>query len=133
MENTKVRLDKYLWSIRLFKTRAMAAEACDKNKVSFNGKPVKASRMVKIGDEYDIKTADKKWVIRVTALLDHRVAYAEAVKHYLDLTPADANPEKKFQSPAFYTGKRMSKTGKPTRKQQQELDEFLDQWSDPEA
>jgi ribosome-associated heat shock protein Hsp15 len=55
MEKEKLRLDKYLWAIRLFKTRSQAADACDNNKVKFNGDNVKAARPVKVGDEYDRK------------------------------------------------------------------------------
>ncbi len=59
MEN--LRLDKYLWSIRLFKTRAQAADACDKGKVKYNGISAKSSKNVGIGDEYEVKTEAKKW------------------------------------------------------------------------
>ena len=55
----KIRLDKYLWSIRLFKTRTEAAEACDKGKVKFNGIAAKAARNVSVGDEYEVKTEAK--------------------------------------------------------------------------
>lgn len=51
----KLRLDKYLWAIRLFKTRSMAATACDSGKVKFDGSQAKASRNVSIGDEYEVK------------------------------------------------------------------------------
>lgn len=51
MEKEKLRLDKYLWAIRLFKTRSQASEACDNNKVKLNGENVKASKTVKPGDE----------------------------------------------------------------------------------
>ena len=51
MEKEKIRLDKYLWAIRLFKTRSQAAEACDKGKVKQNRENVKAYRVVKVGDE----------------------------------------------------------------------------------
>ena len=76
----KLRLDKYLWAIRLFKTRTQAAEACDSGKVKQNGTGVKASKNVSIGDEYEIKTEAKNWVIKVPALLSNRVAYAESIK-----------------------------------------------------
>jgi len=50
MEKEKLRIDKYLWAIRLFKTRTMAAEACDKGRVKSNGENVKASKNINIGD-----------------------------------------------------------------------------------
>lgn len=121
----KLRLDKYLWSIRLFKTRTMAAAACDTGKVKQNGTTIKASKNVVIGDEYEIKTEAKKWVIKVTALLHNRVAYPEAVKYYIDLTPQQEIEHMQFQAASFHTGKRKSKIGRPTKKQRRELDDFL--------
>jgi ribosome-associated heat shock protein Hsp15 len=120
----KVRIDKYLWAIRLFKTRGLAAEALDKGRVKLNGVSVKASRSVVVGDEYEIRTEARKWVIKVTALLENRVAYPEAIKHYEDLTPPEELERIQFQAASFYTGKRLSKTGRPTKKDRRDLDEF---------
>ena len=121
----KLRLDKYLWCIRLFKTRTLAAAACDTSKVKQNGTNVKAAKTVNIGDEYEIKTEAKKWVIKVTLLLHNRVAYSEAVNYYIDLTPAVEIESLQFQAASFHTGKRPSKIGRPTKKQRREMDEFL--------
>jgi ribosome-associated heat shock protein Hsp15 len=121
----KIRLDKYLWSIRLFKTRTEAAEACDKGKVKFNGVAAKASRNVSVGDEYEVKTDAKRWRIKVADLLDHRVQYAQAITYYIDITPAEEIERLQFQSASFNTGKRQSKIGRPTKKDRRELDDFL--------
>src|SRR6187402_2214224 len=75
MEKEKLRIDKYLWAIRLFKTRSQAGDACDKGKVKLNGVSIKASRIVAIGDEYEAKTEARKWVVKVTGLLHSRVQY----------------------------------------------------------
>ena len=122
----KLRLDKYLWSIRLFKTRTLAAAACDTGKVKQAGAAVKAAKNVAIGDEYEIKTEAKKWVVKVTGLLYNRVAYSEAVKYYIDLTPAEEIDRLQFQSASFFTGKRPSKVGRPTKKQRREMDGFFE-------
>lgn len=124
MQPEKLRLDKYLWSIRLFKTRSLAAEACDKNKVKYNGNPAKPSKTVSVGDEYEVKTEAKKWVIKVTGLLHTRQQYTEAIKYYLDITPEEELDRLQFQAAAFHTGKRLSKVGRPTKKQQRDLDTF---------
>ncbi|HEY8399249.1 MAG TPA: RNA-binding S4 domain-containing protein [Flavihumibacter sp.] len=124
MEKEKLRLDKYLWAIRLFKTRGLAAEALDKGRVKMNGNSVKASRNVSVGDEYEVKTESRKWVIRVTGLLDKRVAYTEAIKHYEDLTPPEELQRIQYQAASFHTGKRLSKLGRPTKKERRDLDEF---------
>ncbi|HVX27035.1 MAG TPA: RNA-binding S4 domain-containing protein [Parafilimonas sp.] len=122
----KLRIDKYLWSIRIFKTRSLAAEACDKGRVKLNGVAVKASKNVNVGDEYDIKSEERKWVIKVVDLLDHRVQYAEAIKFYIDLTPAEENERMEMQTSSFHTGKRLSKIGRPTKKQRRDLEDFME-------
>ncbi len=122
----KLRLDKYLWSIRLFKTRSLASEACEKGKVKLNGTSVKAAKAVNVGDEYEVKTEARKWVIKVLGLLDHRVPYSEAIKHYIDLTPAEEIDQSGFQPESFNTGKRLSKMGRPSKKQRRNMEGFMD-------
>ncbi len=121
----KLRLDKYLWAIRLFKTRTLAATACESGKVKQNGTSVKAAKNVSIGDEYEVKTEARKWVIKVTGLLMNRAAYSEAIKHYLDITPKEEQETLQFHAPSFHTGKRLSKTGRPSKKQRREMDQFF--------
>ena len=125
-EKEKLRLDKYLWAIRLFKTRSLATAACDGGKVRFEGSQVKPSKQVHVGDEYEVKTEAKRWRIKVTELLHSRVAYTEAIKYYIDITPAEELERLQFQSSSFHTGKRLSKIGRPTKKQRRDLDEFFD-------
>lgn len=124
-EKEKLRIDKYLWAIRLFKTRTAAAVACDKGRIKMNGEAVKASRVVKIGDMYEIKTEDKKWTIKVTGLLFKRVQYSEAIKYYEDLTPPEEKERIAHQSASFFSGKRLSKIGRPTKKERRDLDDFI--------
>ena len=126
MENEKIRLDKYLWAIRLFKTRSAAAIACDKGRVKLNGEAVKASRNVKISDIYEVKTEEKRWTIKVTGLLPKRVQYKEAIHFYEDLTPPEETERIAFQSASFFSGKRLSKIGRPTKKERRDLDDFTD-------
>jgi len=121
----KLRLDKYLWSIRLFKTRSQAADACDKGRVKYNGDAAKAAKHISIGDEYEVKTEDRRWRIKVTGLLDHRVQYSEAVNFYIDITPAEEIERLQYQASSFNTGKRQSKIGRPTKKDRRELGDFM--------
>ncbi len=125
MEKEKLRLDKYLWAIRLFKTRSQAGDACDKGKVKMNGNTVKASKHIAVGEEFEVKTEAKKWVIKVTGLLHNRMQYSEAIGFYQDITPAEELERIKFQAAVFHTGKRMSKVGRPTKKNKRDLDEFM--------
>lgn len=130
-EKEKLRIDKYLWAIRLFKTRAQAADACDAGKVKLNDMPVKPSKTVTVGDEYHVKTEARRWRVKVTALLNSRVAYPEAIKHYTDITPPEELDKVDFQAASFHTGKRLSKVGRPTKKQRRELDGFMDEDEKP--
>ena len=126
MVKEKIRLDKYLWSIRLFKTRTLAAAACDSGKVKFNDSQAKAAKSVSIGDEYEVKTEAKRWRIKVTGLLEKRVAAAEAIKYYIDITPAEELKRLQYQAASFHTGKRQSKIGRPTKKERRDLDDFYE-------
>jgi ribosome-associated heat shock protein Hsp15 len=123
----KLRIDKYLWAIRLFKTRSQAGDACDKGKVKLGGDSVKASRIVAIGDEYEVKTEGKKWLIKVSGLLQSRVQYAEAIKFYTDITPPEELDRIKFEAATFQTGKRQSKIGRPTKRERRDLGGFMEQ------
>ncbi len=129
----RLRLDKYLWAIRIFKTRTQAADACDKGKVKMLDNSVKASRTVHIGDEFEIKTETKKWVIKVAALLDHRLQYADAILYYIDITPNEETEQLQYLPSSFHTGKRQSKIGRPTKKQRRGLDDFLGESSHSET
>jgi len=122
----KLRIDKYLWAIRLFKTRTQASDACDGGKVKYQGNNVKASKAVNIGEEYEVKTEAKKWIVKVAGLLDHRVQYSEAVNFYIDLSPAEDAERLKFDTESFHTGKRLSKIGRPSKKQRRNLEDHLD-------
>ena len=131
MEKEKLRLDKYLWAIRLFKTRSQAGDACDKGKIKFMGSNAKSSKAVQVGDEYEVKTETKRWVIKVNGLLYKRVQYSEAINFYSDITPAEELDRIKFQAAVFHTGKRMSKQGRPTKKDKRDIDGFMDTPSAP--
>jgi len=124
----KLRLDKYLWSIRLFKTRSLASAACESGKVKFDGSQAKPAKQVHVGDVYDVRTEGRLWRIQVTGLLHNRMAYTEAIKYYTDITPAEELERIKlqYQASSFHTGKRLSKVGRPTKKERRDLDGFMD-------
>ena len=125
-DKEKLRIDKYLWAIRLFKTRTDATVACDKGKIKHNGTQVKAARQVHTGDEYEVKTEAKRWRIKVAGLLYKRVTHSEAIKFYIDITPAEEIERLQYQAASFHTGKRQSKIGRPTKKDRRDLNDFLD-------
>lgn len=130
-EKEKLRIDKYLWAIRIFKTRTLAADACNSGKVKHEGINIKPAKAVFVGEKFEIKTEHKKWVIEVASLLHTRMNHEEAIKHYIDITPEetiDKTHPKAFGSSAFVfnTGKRQSKQGRPTKKQKRNLDDLFE-------
>ena len=121
----KIRIDKFLWCIRLFKTRSQSTLACDSGKVKQHGVSIKASKQVAVGDEYEIKTEAKRWRIKVTELLHRRVNLELSLNYYIDITPSEELQRLQFQAASFHTGKRQSKIGRPTKKERRDLDDFL--------
>jgi ribosome-associated heat shock protein Hsp15 len=120
----KLRTDKYLWDIRLFKTRALATRACGQGKVRLAGKAVKAAKPVAVGDTYSVRTGGRERLVKVRALPSRRVSAAEAQDYYEDLTPVTPSPVK--QAAAFYPTGRLPGSGRPTKKQRRDLDDFMD-------
>jgi ribosome-associated heat shock protein Hsp15 len=126
MMSEKLRLDKYLWAIRLFKTRSQAAFACEQGRVKQNGTSVKASKNIVLGEKYEIKTEHKKWQIEVSGLLYERKQFSEAINFYIDLTPEEEKQRIELSQFVFQTGKRQSKVGRPTKKTRRDLGDYLD-------
>ena len=85
----KLRIDKYLWSIRLFKTRSLATDACRAGRVKKEGTNIKPSHEVKIGEVYLVSKTIEKRTIKVIELLTSRVDAKKAVLAYADLTPPE--------------------------------------------
>ncbi|MBL7748214.1 MAG: RNA-binding S4 domain-containing protein [Chitinophagaceae bacterium] len=125
-DKEKLRLDKYLWAIRLFKTRSLATTACNSGKVKYQEEQAKPGKNVHLGDIYDVRTEGKRWRIKVTGLLQTRVKYEEAIKNYMDITPEEEKERLQYQAASFHTGKRPSKIGRPTKKERRDLDEFFE-------
>lgn len=125
----KIRIDKYLWAIRIFKTRSLASEACKAGKVKLNGNNVKPAALVKIGDLYHIQKGIERKQILVKDLLERRVDAKTAAAYYEDLTPVEETYTYKtaFHAPLL---KRDRGTGRPTKKDRREIDELKEDWFD---
>jgi ribosome-associated heat shock protein Hsp15 len=119
-----VRIDKFLWAVRLCKSRRLATEACDAGKIQADGRAVKPSHSVKIGEIITAMTGEIQKTIKVVALLDKRVGAKLVGQFVEDLTPAseyNKPREKSFQPFAF----RPKGSGRPTKKERRRIDEFL--------
>lgn len=86
---------------------------------------MKAAKAVQLMDEYEIKTDAGKKIIQVVGIIENRVAYPEAIKQYVDKTPEEEKQKSERLASSFYTGKRLSKVGRPTKQQRRNLDDFL--------
>jgi ribosome-associated heat shock protein Hsp15 len=128
-ESGKLRIDKYLWAIRAFKTRSIATEACKAGRVKMEGQSLKPSHVVKPGEVYTLQKGGFKKVIGVLALLGRRVDAKTAVTFYEDLTPEE---ESQAYKSAFYapTLSRDRGAGRPTKKDRREIDELQEGWFD---
>ncbi len=126
-ETEKLRIDKYLWAIRVFKTRSLATEACKAGRVKLNGQSIKPSAIVKIGDTYHIQKGIEKKVVLVTGLLDKRVDAKTAVNFYEDRTPVEETYGYKVMNQAPIL-KRDRGTGRPTKKDRREIDDLQNDW-----
>lgn len=121
--SNKVRIDKYLWAIRLFKTRSLAASFCSSGKIQCHGISVKASYAVKVGDQFSIRM-DKELtrVVEVLEVIALRKSF-EQIKHtYKDLTKW---PEKKDILPSAFLLRSEDKNHRPTKKKRRAMDNFL--------
>jgi ribosome-associated heat shock protein Hsp15 len=118
-------MDKWLWSVRLYKSRSLAASACSSGKVQVDGHPVKPSRCVKVGETIVAGTGEITRTVKVKGLLEKRVG-AKLVGEFLeDLTPAaeyEKPREKQVSPPPFL---RPKGSGRPTKKERRSLNPFL--------
>ncbi len=118
-----VRIDKYLWSVRLFKTRTLAAEACERHRVLVNDMEVKPSRNIKIGDRLTVKKPPIVYTYDVIGLIDKRQS-APLVKNYItDTTPQD-ELEKAESSRMTAFVQRDRGAGRPTKKERRDIDKL---------
>lgn len=124
-EAEKLRVDKYLWAIRIFKTRSLATEACKAGRVKLNGQNIKPSAIVKIGDVYQISKGVERKVLEVVDFSYNRTDAKIAVTKYKDLTPVEETHAFKsvFHAPTL---KRDRGTGRPTKRDRRETDGLLE-------
>lgn len=120
---TEVRIDKWMWAVRLFKTRSLAAEACKKGKVLIQNVQVKASRNVKVGDVISIKRNPVVFSFKVLALSENRMN-AKLVPGFMEnVTTPDQLQLLELARIAGQTGRDRG-TGRPTKKDRREIDDF---------
>ena len=126
---TKVRLDKWLWAVRIFKSRTMTTDACKGNKVKVNGIAAKPSFHLSIDDQIEVKKNGFNFTFKAKSLIDKRVSAVLAVPCYDDLTPSEELNKYKD----WYVGKvgvevRDKGDGRPTKRDRRDIDDFKDSY-----
>jgi ribosome-associated heat shock protein Hsp15 len=124
MRPLQIRIDKWLWSVRLFKTRSMATDACNAGKVKMNGSPIKPSKEVKTDEVYKIKLGQLDKTVQVTDAPKSRVGAALVPNFYLDLTPEEEyNRVKSLRTTFEY---REHGEGRPTKRDRRQIEYLKD-------
>lgn len=122
----KVRIDKWLWSIRIFKSRTIATDAVKAGRVRVAGVSVKPSFQIAEGEVVTVKKDGFNFQFRAIQLIEKRVGAAIAVTCYEDVTPQEERDKYLawFQNSAPTTEKRDRGAGRPTKKDRREMDDF---------
>ena len=123
----KVRIDKWLWSVRIFKSRTISSEACKSNKVKINEEAIKPSTSVEVGNLVEVRKNGFIFNYKVLKLIEKRVSATLAQPCYEDLTPAEELNKYK----AWYVGKAQAEkrekgAGRPTKRERRDIDKYKD-------
>lgn len=121
---TDVRMDKWLWSVRLFKTRGLAIAACDNGRVKLSGQTVKPSRTLRVGDVITVAGAELTKTVKVLQLIDKRVGAREVPGIMEDLTPQEDYVRARERRELDGFTPRPQGTGRPSKKDRRALEEF---------
>ncbi len=119
-----MRLDKFLWSVRYYKTRSLAADACKKNRIKVNGESAKASRDIIPGDEIQVRKDQINLSFKVIQVPQNRIGAKLLTLHILDTTPKEEYEALEIRklSQDYY---REKGEGRPTKKDRRDLDDYV--------
>ena len=121
----EIRLDKYLWAVRIFKTRSDAADAVRNNKVTVNGSYAKPSREVKLGDVIAVRKQQVTYIYKVLDLVSSRQPAKNVPLYCLDITPQEELAKLNVPRETIFVFRDRG-TGRPTKKERRELDSLMD-------
>jgi ribosome-associated heat shock protein Hsp15 len=122
-ETSDIRIDKFLWAVRLFKTRSIAADACKKGRIIINNVQVKSSRIAAINEILIVKKLPVIYTYRITGIPGNRIS-AKLVGNFIeDLTSEEEKLKLKITEIASF-GYRQKGTGRPTKKERRIIDKF---------
>ena len=122
-EITPVRIDKFLWSVRIYKTRSIASEACRRGRIIINSIQVKPSRSVFKDEIITVKKLPVIYIYRIVEPIENRVSAKLVSKYIEDLTPEEEKIKLDLRHAGF-TSYREKGAGRPTKKERRNLDRF---------
>ncbi|MBN2665582.1 MAG: RNA-binding S4 domain-containing protein [Bacteroidales bacterium] len=129
-EISSVRIDKFLWSVRLYKTRSQASDECRKGRVIINNIQVKPSRIVEGNEIITVRKPPVTYTYRVIKPIENRVSAKLASNFIEDLTPEQEKIKLEISHSAF-PGFRQKGLGRPTKKERRNLNRFIDDHDSP--
>ena len=121
---SEARIDKWMWAVRIFKTRTIAAEACKKGRISINGALAKAARMVKPGDVIQVRKPPVTYSFKVLQAIENRVGAKLVPEVMENITSPEQFELLEMSKISGFVG-RARGTGRPTKKERRELDDFV--------
>lgn len=121
----EVRLDKYLWAVRVFRTRSDAAEAIRNNRVSVNGAYAKPSREVKAGDTITVRRTMITYTYRVVALVSNRLPAKDVPQFCANITPQSELDKLNMPHETIFMFRERG-TGRPTKKERRDIDTMME-------
>ncbi|MDP4184551.1 MAG: S4 domain-containing protein [Bacteroidota bacterium] len=120
-----IRIDKWLWAVRLYKTRSIASEACSKGHVTIDGMPVKPSRLIKVNEVFQVRRPPIKRSYRILQLASNRMAASLVPNFMEDITPAEELKIIEMQKKVVWF-ERDRGAGRPTKKERRDIDSLRD-------
>ncbi|WP_297195169.1 RNA-binding S4 domain-containing protein [uncultured Porphyromonas sp.] len=121
----EVRVDKWLWAVRVFKTRSIATEACKKGRISIAGVTVKPSRTIRVGEVVTVRKPPIEYSFRVVQLLGSRVGAKRVAEFMENVTPREQYELLELQRVSGFVD-RAKGLGRPTKKDRRDLDQFAE-------
>jgi ribosome-associated heat shock protein Hsp15 len=127
--NSSARIDKWLWAVRIYKTRSIAAEACKKGHIVVGDRTVKPSFTVRVGDVVQVKKAPVRYSFKVLQCAENRVGAKLVPELMENVTPAEQYEVLEMSRISGFVG-RARGTGRPTKKERRDMDTFIEEAGD---
>jgi ribosome-associated heat shock protein Hsp15 len=124
MSDSSIRIDKWLWAARFFKTRSLATDAVDGGRVRLNGERIKPARSVKIGDILKIDNGSTEWEVEVRGLADKRGSASIAQTLYSETEQSIGERQRKAEQRKLFREPSEEIKGRPTKRDRRVLDKF---------